>query len=477
MNWIIIFSCCLVVSIVFLSFFIYAEKLNRILSKKKEKLTLVKYKNKYYIARVLMILLVIAFGTLLTNEVIAFTNNDLDFTYISSYDEYVKNISRFEFNYDNINNDYNVDKASIDGNYLYLLDDGEIVKVDIDGNIVQSKACDSFNVKDTLYTYKDKLIILSFKNKGVKFVIYDKDSFNIQSIYEIQGRYVHTQKSGNIIDLFLYNDANVNPFDLGFRNPIGSIYGKIDKLYVMTNSYISLILSHYKFNLDTSEVSQVAMGYKDLYYEISDYHYLAFNIYNKERKTNKSVLMIYDAEKQVVKNHSILNGNIFKNPVKQDNLNIISKKDDTYYTYIFDSDLKTFYTLEAKSNLELSFNNESINIYCIDGNLYVFDELIGKIANASIINNKLFVNDNKILKVVDLNTGESFSLTFEIDIESYKVVRYVEDTYISLYNGSSDIMFALDSNKYYYGNGLICINKIVYSRENNKYIKIGELEC
>ena len=134
MNWIIIFSCCLVVSIVFLSFFIYAEKLNRILSKKKEKLTLVKYKNKYYIARVLMILLVIAFGTLLTNEVIAFTNNDLDFTYISSYDEYVKNISRFEFNYDNINNDYNVDKASIDGNYLYLLDDGEIVKVDIDGN-------------------------------------------------------------------------------------------------------------------------------------------------------------------------------------------------------------------------------------------------------------------------------------------------------------------------------------------------------
>ena len=66
MVLIIIISILLIVSIGFLAFFMYAERLNKELSKKKEKRTLVTYKNKYLLVRVLMLFVVFALGSVLT---------------------------------------------------------------------------------------------------------------------------------------------------------------------------------------------------------------------------------------------------------------------------------------------------------------------------------------------------------------------------------------------------------------------------
>ena len=474
MVLIIVITILLIVSIGFLAFFMYAERLNKELSKKKEKRTLVAYRNKYLLIRVLTLFVVLALGSVLTGKIITEIYDDYGMIYLTNYNEYEKYISDTRFNYDNINNDYNVDKLAFDMEYAYLLDDGEIVKVDKSGNIVMSKGCDCFNIKDSIYLYKDYLVILSFKDKGVKFVIYNKDTLTINKIYEVSGRFIYTEKKNNIIHLFLYNNAKIDPFKLGFRTPIGNVVGKIDKLYVMDNTYVSLIVSHYKFNLDTQEVTQIALGLTDLYYEIDDYYYFAFNVYEKEKKENISILITYDAEKSIVRKYNVLRGNVFKNPVKEENLNVISKEGNTYYTYIFDSDLKYLDYFEATSEIELSYNNKKINIYSNNGKVYVYDECIGKVSDATIIKNKLFVNNNNSLHIIDLNTGEETELTFDVDLDSYKVIRFIEGKYIALYDGINDIIFRLDNNEYYYGNDLIYINKVVYKRVNNRYIKMGE---
>ena len=86
----------------------------------------------------------------------------------------------------------------------------------------------------------------------------------------------------------------------------------------------------------------------------------------------------------------------------------------------------------------------------------------------------MFVNNNHSLRIIDLNTGEETDLTFEVELDSYRVIRFVEGKYISLYDGVNDIIFRIDNNEYYYGSDLLYINKVVYERVNNRYIKIGE---
>jgi len=474
MILIYIFSVLLIISIGFLTFVIYADKLNKELEKKKEKRTFKLSRSKFFISKIIMIVLTVLVSLVLTVEIVDEIHYDFGITSIDSYKEYSKVVNCNINNKLDFVNKYNITKVNYDKEFVYSLDDGEIVKVDRNGEIVKSVACDSFNVNDTIYLYNDKLVILSNKNNMMSFEIYDKNTLQIIKSYEVKGNYIFSQKQDKYIDLFLWNDANINPYEMGLTSPIGETIGKTKKIYVVKETFINLVVSHYKYNLDTNAVEQIAVGLTDLYYTFDDYHYLAFNLYDKERMTNNSILMIYDASNFSVKKYNVLKGNLFKNPVMlNNNINVITKSNDNYYTYEYDEDFEKVKYIEANSEEILSFNNDIVSIHNKDGNLYLVDERVGMLSNASIMKDKLIVRENNNLNVIDLNDGNKQTINSDIALDSYEIIGYIKNNYLVYSNGLKEIIFNIQDNVSYTGDNIIYMNKKLYSRFENGYKIIG----
>jgi len=90
MILIYIFSVLLIISIGFLTFVIYADKLNKELEKKKEKRTFKLSRSKFFISKIIMIVLTVLVSLVLTVEIVDEIHYDFGITSIDSYKEYSK---------------------------------------------------------------------------------------------------------------------------------------------------------------------------------------------------------------------------------------------------------------------------------------------------------------------------------------------------------------------------------------------------